>query len=376
MVARLGRLLVVLLVWGGVGVEPVQVEAQGGTVKIPVKDLVSVQGAAGNHLKGVGIVMGLNGTGDSAKELTTGAAARWLKRIEGIEIKPSQLTTANLALVYVSAYLPPFAQPSTTINVHVSCIGDAKSLRKGELANTPLRSPRAMEARHPETFRVYAIAQGSITLGGDGSHPTAGDILDGGQVTRAVPMNYIQWEADPYEPGRRRRFVMLLVKQPNFNMAKAIADAIRREFLPPERALPFEALTEEELERRRLQAAALDPGRVKVLISERWKHRQMHAIDLALNAEVEAGPAIDPPAQVIIGEQSGTVTIVGKPLIGPGEVVLQGTGRRVTIREAMLVSDFITQFHLPASGGTSRELIEVILAFRKAGALKAEVISR
>ena len=154
-------------------------------VAVRVKDITRVQGARGNPLIGYGLVVGLNGTGDSTA-VAPQFARNMLEKMR-VTVPTNALSTKNIAAVMVTANLPPFARHGSRIDVTVSSIGDAKSLEGGTL---PLTSLEGADAQ------VYAVAQGSVSVTGyrvsgaaaskQKNHPTSGRIPNGASVEREV----------------------------------------------------------------------------------------------------------------------------------------------------------------------------------------------
>ena len=156
-----------------------------------IKEVAAVQGVRSNQLSGYGLVVGLDGTGDQSTQMpfTAQAMSNYLQQM-GISLPPGAGTPQlkNVATVVVTAQLPAFAQPGQTIDVAVSSIGNAKSLKGGTLIATPLRGADG---------QIYALAQGNLVVGGAGAaaggskvqvnHLSAGRIPDGAQVERSVP---------------------------------------------------------------------------------------------------------------------------------------------------------------------------------------------
>ena len=155
-----------------------------------IKDLANLAGARPNQLIGYGLVVGLDGTGDQTTQtpFTTQSLQSMLSQL-GVNLPPgTNLQLKNVAAVMVTAQLPPFAQPGQTIDVTVSSLGNAKSLRGGTLLMTPLKGADG---------QIYAMAQGNVVVGGAGAsaggskmqinHLTAGRIPGGATVERAVP---------------------------------------------------------------------------------------------------------------------------------------------------------------------------------------------
>lgn len=199
-----------------------------------VKDLASVAGVRNNQLTGYGLVVGLNGTGDQTTQtpFTVQSIVNMLTQF-GVTIPPGvSLQLKNVAAVTVHADLPPFAKPGQTIDVTVSSIGNAKSLRGGALLMAPMRGADG---------NVYAVAQGNLVVGGfgasgnDGSKvtvniPSAGRIPNGATVERAVPSDFLTSEA-----------VVLNLHVPDFTTSKRLAEQINKTMgqEPPNRWTQF-----------------------------------------------------------------------------------------------------------------------------------------
>src|SRR5271165_459222 len=153
-----------------------------------LKDLVSIEGVRDNQLVGYGIVVGLNGTGDSRQTVFSAQSLTNLLARMGVQVSPSLILVKNTAAVLVTADLPPFAQPGTRIDISVAAIGDATNLRGGVLIITPMKGPDGL---------VYAAGQGSVVTGGfvagrggtsqTVNHPTAGRIPNGAIVEKLAP---------------------------------------------------------------------------------------------------------------------------------------------------------------------------------------------
>ena len=148
---------------GGVAAPAAQANAaqvtppyDGSNLSVQIRDLCFVLGARDNQLVGYGIVSGLAGDGDKDPEFTLQAVANMLERF-GLTLPPSALTSKNIAAVVVTADIPPFVRSGSRIDVHVSAMGDARSLHGAVLARTPLLGPDGT---------VYAVAQGPVAVGG------------------------------------------------------------------------------------------------------------------------------------------------------------------------------------------------------------------
>jgi flagellar P-ring protein precursor FlgI len=182
-----------------------------------IKDLVDVEGVRGNDLVGYGLVVGLDGSGDSIRSspFTEEALANLLERL-GVNVSGEQFAPRNVAAVMVTSSLPPFARAGSRIDVTVSTIGDAKSLLGGTLIMTPLNAADG---------EIYAVAQGSVIsggvkAGGEASTvtqgvPTAGTIPGGARIEREVEFDFETMDS-----------VRLAVRDPDFTTAARIEAAV------------------------------------------------------------------------------------------------------------------------------------------------------
>lgn len=182
-----------------------------------IKDIVDFEGVRDNMLVGYGLVVGLNGTGDSLNNspFTKQSVLGMLDRL-GVNVRDEKLNTKNIAAVMVTATLPPFTNQGARIDVSISALGDAKSLQGGTLLVTPLLGADST---------VYAVAQGSIALAGFSAEaaggsvtqniPTAGRISSGAIVEREIPFNLAQMTQ-----------TRLSLRNPDFTTARRIASVI------------------------------------------------------------------------------------------------------------------------------------------------------
>ncbi len=344
-----------------------------------VKDLASVSGVRNNQLAGYGLVVGLNGTGDQTSQtpFTVQSIKNMLTQF-GVTIPPgTSLQLKNVAAVTVHADLPPFAKPGQMIDVTVSSIGNAKSLRGGALLMAPLRGADG---------NVYAVAQGNLVVGGfgasgnDGSRvtvniPSAGRIPNGATVERAVPSDF-----------HARDTILLNLHQPDFTTSHRLATLIN-ETLGGNTALAMDAVTVS------VQAPA-DPGQRTSFLS------------YLENLDVDPGQAA---AKVIINSRTGTVVIGSEVRVSPAAV--SHGSLVVTISEQPLVSQPLAPFSdagetvvVPSStvsiteeessmflfepgtsldeivrtvnrvGAAPGDLVAILEALKQAGALRAELL--
>ncbi len=262
-----------------------------------VKDLADVQGVRDNQLLGLGIVVGLKGTGDSAPFLSQ-ALANVLKRY-GLNVSPQQARSKNAAVVYVTATLPPFARPGAKLDVTCSSAGDASSLTGGTLLRVPLEGADS---------KVYAVAQGPVSVGGfaftgdaaseQRNHPTVGRVVNGALVERSVPTSLLA------KHGR----IVLNLRRRSFLTAQRLASKIGQLV--------------------GVRATAVDGGTVHVHVPERARRPNDLVALLAKLGELEVEP--DAPARVVINERTGTIVAgqgvrISKVAISHGNLTISVT---------------------------------------------------
>jgi len=344
-----------------------------------IKDLASVAGVRHNQLAGYGLVVGLNGTGDQTSQtpFTVQSIKNMLTQF-GVTIPPgTSLQLKNVAAVTVHAELPPFVKPGQAIDVTVSSIGNAKSLRGGSLLMAPLRGADG---------HTYAIAQGNLVVGGfgaggnDGSSvtvniPSAGRIPNGATVERAVPNDFLA-----------RDHILLNLHVSDFTTSHRLADLINTN-MGEGTAKSLDAVSVSV-------RAPADPGQRTAFLS------------YLENLEVEPGQAA---ARVIINSRTGTVVIGSNVRVTPAAV--SHGSLVVTISEQPLVSQPLAPFSdagetvvVPSSqveitqeessmflfepgtsldeivrtvnrvGAAPGDLVAILEALKQAGALRAELV--
>lgn len=348
-----------------------------------IKDISSIAGVRSNQLVGYGIVVGLAGSGDGGAGVTLQSMQSMVSRF-GIVADIGDLNAANAAAVVVTADLKPFMKPGQTIDITVSTIAGASSLKGGTLLMTPLLGADG---------ETYAIAQGNLVVGGlgatgqDGSSitvnvPTVGRIPKGATVEKLVPNTFLTAEN-----------IVLNLHQGDFSTANAVSDAVNNIFGPN-------------------IAIALDANSIKVTAPVDPSQR-VSFVSLLENIEVITA---EPPARVIINSRTGTIVISGQVMVKPAAVsqgslsvrvdenteTTQGTtvvsngdqtialpGEPVTnpdstvtttedIAKAFLFDDGVTLASLVDTinqvGATTSDLVAILEALREAGALNAELI--
>lgn len=253
-----------------------------------VRDITNVEGVRDNMLVGYGLVVGLNRTGDSQQTyFTVQTLANAMQRM-GVLIAPGTVEVKNVAAVFITASLPPFARPGAKLDVTVSSAGDAKSLEGGVLL---------MSALHGPDGQVYAEAQGPLVVGGYSAgsstngkqlnSPTVGVISNGGIVERDTAVDLHDFKT-----------VSLLLRNPDFTTAKQVADAINQDF-------------------HKTIASALDSTRVDISVAEAGETSVPVLISRVQNLVL----SVHTPARIVINERTGTIVLGGDVKLTPVSVI-------------------------------------------------------
>lgn len=340
-----------------------------------IKDIAAFDGVRDNQLIGYGLVVGLNGSGDSDQTKFPVQTLTNLLERSGVTIRRSDITVKNLAAVMVTATLPPMSKQGTRIDVLVSSMGDAKSLAGGTLLMTPLKGADG---------QVYAVAQGAVSTssfsyGGQAAstqknHPTAGRVPEGALVERELP----------YALADRSQ-LRLNLNQPDFTTASRMAAAINKSFQAP-------------------VAVCSDPGSVLLTLPDKYQGNTVEFAAVLESLEVQP----DMPAKVVLNERTGTIvigsavristvavahgnltlTIKETPQVSQPEpfsrrgdtVVVPRTSIKVNeekggglsvLKEGASIGDVVKA--LNAIGVTPRDLIGIMQAIKAAGALQGEL---
>jgi flagellar P-ring protein precursor FlgI len=340
-----------------------------------VKDLASIEGVRQNQLVGYGIVVGLNGTGDTLNNIpfTKQSLQAMLERL-GVNTRGATMRTQNLAAVMVTASLPPFATQGNRIDITVSSLGDAKSLQGGTLLVTPLLGADG---------EVYALAQGSVAIAGFSAGGEAASITRGVPTNGRVP-NGAMIEREMAFKMNDMRSLRLSLRNPDFTTSKRIAAAIN-DFMAADTAEPT------------------DPATVTIQIPAKYAGNMIRLVTEIEQLKVEP----DQTARVVVDERSGiivmgrdvrvstvaiaqgnlTVTITEQPQVSQPNALSQGqtvvvprTGVRVDTGDGnklALVKEGVTLRELVdglnALGIGPRDLISILQAIKAAGALQADI---
>jgi flagellar P-ring protein precursor FlgI len=339
-----------------------------------IKDIASIAGVRNNQLVGYGLVVGLNGTGDKTK--FTGQSLRSMLRELGVTLPPgTDPKSKNVAAVAIHANLPPFSKPGQTIDVTVSSLGDAKSLRGGSLIMSPLKGGDG---------QVYAMAQGNLVVGGfgaeagDGSRvtvniPSAGRIPNGATVERTVQ--------NAFNVGDH---IILNLHQADFTTASRLTDSINHTVgkgtarsidassikvnapRDPSQRVPFLSLIEN---------LSLNPGEAaaKIVVNSR-------SGTIVIGQHVRVSPAA-----VTHGSLSVTIaanTEVSQPnVLSNGETVITPNYDIEISKDSSRMFKFDTGVTLDEIvravnqvGAAPGDLVAILEALKQAGALRAELV--
>jgi flagellar P-ring protein FlgI len=338
-----------------------------------LRDITQIEGVRENQLVGYGLVVGLARTGDTQQTFfTVQTLANSLIRM-GVQIAPGVVVVKNVAAVFVTANLPPFARPGMKVDVTVSSVGDAKSITGGVLLLTALRAANG---------QIYAEAQGPIVIGGysEGAngniravnHPNVGRIAEGASVEREVAVDLSRFHT-----------LSFLLLNPDFTAARDVADVINAEFGKP----VANAIDSERID---VDVPASGAPSVPILISR--------VQNLSINARS--------PAKVVVNERTGTIVMGGDVRLSPVSVIhgsltidVQSvnlvsqpppfsSGQTKTVTETRLsvndapaqsiemqeganVDELIKGLH--AIGATAHDIIAILQAIKAAGGLQAEL---
>lgn len=341
---------------------------------VRIEELCDVAGVRDNQLIGYGLVVGLQGTGDTGQaRFTVQSTAAMLRRL-GATIDPASIQTKNAAAVMVTATLPAAVRPGTRIDVTVSSLGNAKSLAGGTLLQCPL---------YGADRRVYAVGQGPLLIGGfsagggSGSsvtrnHTTVGRIPQGAIVERPAPAG-----------DARGNEVTLTLRNPSFVTARRIVEAVDA------------ALGEHS-------ATAPDAGSIRIAVPEEYRTDRVALLAAVQVLDVEP----DAPARVVIDERTGTVVLgagvrISEVAVAQGGLTVQVTEQEAVSQPGPLAHGETTVTHestveaqvqpgnvhhvattaslddvvsaLNALGATPRDMVAIFQALRTAGALRAEL---
>ena len=357
--------------------QPIQAVSSNDPL-VRIGDMTRIDGMRTNQLSGYGLVVGLNGSGDSSSNQATVQSISNMLDEYGIEVTADQVESQNIAAVIVTATLPAYAYNGDQIDVTVNSIGDADSLQGGTLLQTPLKAANG---------DIYAVAQGPVSIGGYNvqggggnsqrqNHPTVGRVPSGALVEREIEANL-----------DKDQFTYIL-NQPNFTTARYMSQTINDQF--------------EYLSNNDKIARPLSPARVKVNVPNEYEDQPINFISQINNLEVRS--SMD--AKVVINERTGTIVMghnvristvsvahgnltvtistteeVSQPEpLSEGETevtedteisVEEEEGHMTVVESKGTIQDLVTA--LNTIGATPRDIIAIVQQIKSVGALHAEL---
>jgi flagellar P-ring protein precursor FlgI len=338
--------------------------------QVLVRDITTIAGVRDNPLVGYGLVVGLRGTGDSQQTIFTVQTLANAMQKMGVLIPPSTSVVKNVAAVFITATLPPFSRPGEKLDITVGSIGDAHSLEGGVLL---------MSALHGPDGKVYAEAQGSLIMGGYfagvGSNgkqvnPTNVGLIPGGGIV----------ERDTAVDLSGFKTVSLLLRNPDFNTATEIANAVNASFHKP-------------------VASALDSSRVDINVADASEQ----SVPLLIARVQYLVISVHTPAKILINERTGTIVMGGdvklsvihgnlsievvtsytpiQPIgggFGPPALVPQttvnvsdGPAQSMKLEEGANVDELVNGLH--SIGLSAHDVVSILQAIKAEGGLQAEL---
>ena len=344
---------------------------------VMVRDITNIEGVRDNLLVGYGLVMGLRGTGDTQQTIFTMQTLANAMQKMGVLVPSGTAVVKNVAAVFITATLPPFARPGAKLDVTVSSVGDARSLEGGVLLMSALRGPDG---------QIYAEAQGPLDMGGY----TSGDGANKKEVNAAnvgiIPNGAII-ERDTAVDLKGFKTVSLLLRNPDFATATSIADAVNSEFRKP-------------------VATALDSRRIDIDVADASAQSVPRLIARVQNLTV----MVATPAKIIVNERTGTIVLGGDVKLSPVSVIhgslsiqvatenlpveaermpgQRGPGKLTVVPETQLaasegvaqsmrldqganVQELVDGLH--SIGTTARDVVAILQAIKAEGGMQAEL---
>ncbi len=341
-----------------------------------LKEVASVQGVRNNQLVGYGLVVGLDGTGDqtTSTPFTTQSINALLQQMGVTVPAGTGMQLKNVAAVMVTAQLPPFAQPGQQIDVNVSSLGNAKSLRGGMLIATPLKGADG---------QIYALAQGSLIVGGAGAsaagskvqinHLSAGRVPEGATVERAVPTplaqgDTLQLDLNSHDYNTAREVARTINARMGEGLAQAIDGRVVRVRMPPggDARVTFLA----DIENLQIEVAApaarivINARTGSVVVNQTVTLNPCAVAHGNLSVTINSTPVVSQPNALSTG---GTTVSRDKADI----TITQSPGSLIQLPASTKLADVVKA--LNALGATPQDLLAILQAMKSAGALNAEI---
>lgn len=348
---------------------------QGLVAAERIKDLATVQGIRNNQLVGYGLVVGLDGTGDETTQtpFTTQSIINMLAQLGTTLPTTLSLQLKNVAAVMVTANLPPFARVGQPIDVTVSSMGNAKSLRGGTLIMTPLKGADG---------QVYAQAQGNLMVGGAGAsggksktvvnHLLAGRIVGGATVEREVPTllgqgPFVHYELATTDFGTTQRVVEAINREMGLGTAEALDGRVVRVQAPEDANARVAFMGHvENIEVRPMKMMAkviVNPRTGSVVMNQMVTIETCAVAHGSLSVEVKSEQQVSQPNAFAAGQ---TVATTAADIS-----IKQGSGALMAVKAGANLSDVIKAIN--ALGANPQDLLSILQAMKAAGALRADL---
>jgi flagellar P-ring protein precursor FlgI len=308
-----------------------------------LKDIVDIKGVRDNPLVGYGLVIGLNGTGDGGGEITNNSLK---KMFQTLGLDPvTEVSSANVAAVIVTAKLPAFGRIGQRVDVTVSSIGDAKSLAGGTLLVTPLKGGDG---------KVYSVASGALSIGGlrqGAKFATSGYIPNGASIEKEVESAF-----------NKKKSIRMSLKSPDFTTAARVVKTINENL-----GGKF--------------ANASDSATIDLIVPANYERKVVNLVAIVENYRVHQ----DNKAKIVINEKTGTIVAGGdirlnKVAISHGDLVLEvgEDGKKLNKPGALFMIEKKTTLKdlvgaLNAIGTSPEDLISIFQALKRNGALFADL---
>lgn len=345
---------------------------------VRVKDLVEFDGVRGNDLVGYGLVVGLNGTGDGLRNapFTEEIMGNLLERL-GVNVSGEQLRPRNVAAVFVTAVLPPFARAGARIDITVSAIGDAKSLLGGTLVMTPLNGADG---------QIYAVAQGTIIAGGVAAEGAGAKVVQGVPTSGTIPMG-ARVEREVEFDFAALRSVRLALREPDFTTAARIEAAINRDLGRPVAVMLDAGTVGLDVAAARMPSPAHLLGRIEVLLVEP-ETRARVVVDqrsgtIVMGADVRISRVAVAQGNLTLRVEEAPLIVQPNPFAAGETVVVPRTAAAIErgpevqlaeLRAGTSLSDVVAG--LNALGVAPRDMIDILKTIHAAGALHGEFLVR
>jgi flagellar P-ring protein precursor FlgI len=343
---------------------------------VRLKDIANVQGARPNQISGMGLIVGLPGTGDTQQmHVTNKALENVIQRLDNIPPSEliNQIQSRNVALVMVTCQLPPFMKPGQGVDVTVASIGDAKSITNGVLLQTPMKGADG---------RTYVVAQGPISTGGFGASANGSSTQKNNVVVGRIPNGGLVEKEIPVTVVDNTGYMYINLLSPDYATAARASDAINRSGLAV--------------------ATAMDAGTIRCYVTSVYRDRYPELI--ARIEQITVRP--DHIAKVVIEERTGTVVLGANTRIDPvaishGSLVVKidtktnvsqpapfSNGQTVVTQESSVKANEDPAHTVVFRSGTTlgsliralndlgvtpREMISIVQDIKAAGALNAQL---